>query len=59
MIAGFALVAHPAHWEESGIMTFIVNQEGKVYQCNLGRNTDAVVAGMTEFNPDANWTAVP
>jgi hypothetical protein len=59
MIAGFALVAHPAHWGQSGIMTFIVNQQGRVYQCNLGQDTEAIVARMTEFNPDANWTVVP
>ena len=36
---GFALVAYPEHWDQSGIMTFIVNQDGKVYQRNLGEKT--------------------
>jgi hypothetical protein len=58
MIAGFALVAHPARWGDSGIMTFIVNQQGKVYQCNLGPDTDAKVAAMTKFDPDGAWTLV-
>jgi hypothetical protein len=59
MIAGFALVAHPVRWGDSGIMTFIVNQQGKVYQCNLGPDTAAKVAGMILFDPDPSWTPVP
>jgi hypothetical protein len=58
MIAGFALVAYPAHWGESGVMTFIVNQWGKVYERNLGENSADVATAMTEFNPDADWSAV-
>jgi Protein of unknown function (DUF2950) len=58
MIAGFALVAYPAHWGESGIMTFIVNQWGKVYECNLGAQSADVAAAMTDFNPDSAWTQV-
>jgi len=58
MIAGFALVAYPAHWGESGVMTFIVNQWGKVYESNLGPQSAEVAAAMTEFNPDANWAPV-
>jgi len=58
MIAGFALVAYPAHWGESGVMTFIVNQWGKVYQRNLGAGSAEIGAAMTEFNPDSGWTAV-
>jgi hypothetical protein len=57
MIAGFALVAYPAHWGESGVMTFIVNQWGKVYQRNLGEESAAAAAAMTEFNPDSDWSA--
>jgi hypothetical protein len=59
MIAGFALVAHPARWGDSGIMTFIINQQGKVYQRNLGPDTDAKVAAMTAFDPEEGWTLVP
>jgi hypothetical protein len=58
MVAGFALVAYPAHWGDSGIMTFIVNQNGKVYQRNLGENSAELAASLTEFDPDKNWTVV-
>ena len=59
MIAGFALAAYPAHWGESGIMTFIVNQWGRVYECNLGPQSAEIASAMTEFNPDAGWAPVP
>ena len=55
MIAGFGMVAYPAHWGESGVMTFIVNQWGKVYQRNLGPKSAAIGAAMTEFNPGHEW----
>lgn len=58
MIAGFALVAYPATWGNSGIMTFIVNQEGRVYEKNLGPGTKAIVEAMTEYNPDVTWSLV-
>lgn len=58
MIAGYALVAYPAHWGESGVMTFIVNQWGRVYECNLGENSAEIAAALTEFDPDQNWTPV-
>jgi len=58
MVAGFALVAYPAHWGESGIMTFIVNQDGKIYQRNLGTKSAETAAATTVFNPDENWTVV-
>jgi hypothetical protein len=58
MIAGFALVAYPAHYGESGVMTFIVNQWGKVYERNMGDASADIASGMTEFNPDGDWTAV-
>ncbi len=58
MVAGFALVAYPAHWGESGIMTFIVNQNGKIYQHNFGEKSAQLGAAMTAFNPDQNWTVV-
>jgi hypothetical protein len=55
---GFALVAYPEHWDQSGIMTFIVNQDGKVFQQNLGVKTSRIAAAMKEYNPDSNWTPV-
>jgi hypothetical protein len=58
LLAGFALVAYPAHWGESGVMTFLVNQWGKVYQCNLGAQSAEIASAMTEFNPDGDWTQV-
>jgi hypothetical protein len=58
MVAGFALVAFPANWERSGVMTFIVNQQGKVYQKNLGPETTKIAQEMNSYNPDGNWTLV-
>jgi len=58
MVAGFALVASPSNWGKSGVMTFIVNQQGKVYQKNLGPNTLKIAQAMEEFNPDKTWTLV-
>ncbi|HTB64345.1 MAG TPA: DUF2950 domain-containing protein [Opitutales bacterium] len=58
MVAGFALVAYPAHWGESGIMTFIINQNGKIYQSDLGANSATTASAMTVFNPGKNWTAL-
>ena len=58
MIAGYALVAYPATWGNSGIMTFIVNQEGRVYEKNLGPATKAIAEAMTEYNPDVTWSLV-
>jgi hypothetical protein len=59
MIAGFALVAFPAEYGNSGIMTFLVSHHGKVYQKDLGPRTTAIVKAMQEYNPDATWTEVP
>ena len=58
MIAGYALVAYPAKWGNSGIMTFIVNQQGRVYEKNLGANTEKIASAMTEYNPDPSWKLV-
>ncbi|MBZ5661357.1 MAG: DUF2950 domain-containing protein [Acidobacteriia bacterium] len=58
MIAGFALVAYPAKWGNSGVMTIIVNQQGRVYQKNLGPSSDAIATTMTEYNPDPTWQLV-
>jgi hypothetical protein len=56
MIAGFGLVAWPAEWGNTGVMTFIVNQQGKVYQKNLGSKTVKIAKGMTTYDPDDSWT---
>jgi hypothetical protein len=58
MIAGFALVAWPAEWGDTGVMTFVVNQQGKVYQKNLGSKTAKVAKAMTIYDPDDTWTPV-
>ncbi len=55
MIGGFALVAWPAEWGKSGVMTFIVNQQGKIYQKNLGPKTAASAKTLSRYNPDAGW----
>ena len=55
MIGGFALVAFPAKYGASGVMTFIVNQDGVVYQKDLGPDTASLARRMTEFNPDKSW----
>jgi hypothetical protein len=56
MIAGFALVAWPAEWGNTGVMTFIVNQQGKIYQKNLGPKTVKIAKAMTAYDPDDTWT---
>jgi hypothetical protein len=55
MIAGFAMVAYPAQYGDSGIMSFIVSNNGKVYEKDLGRNSDKIGAAMTTFDPGAGW----
>lgn len=55
MVAGFALVAYPAKWGVSGVMTFIVNQRGRVYQKNLGPKTAEIARRMKAYNPDLTW----
>jgi hypothetical protein len=58
LTGGFALVAYPEHWDHSGVMTFIVNQDGKVYQRNFGEKTSRMAGPMKEYNPDSEWTLV-
>jgi len=55
MTGGFALVAWPAQYDATGIMTFIVNQDGVVREKNLGPGTDATARKMTTYNPDSSW----
>ncbi len=58
MIKGFALVAWPARYAVSGIMTFVVNQDGVVFQKNLGEHTDNIAANARLFDPDLTWARV-
>ncbi|HUO09173.1 MAG TPA: DUF2950 family protein [Phycisphaerae bacterium] len=58
MIAGFALIAYPAEYGKSGVMTFIVNHQGKVFQKDLGADTDAKGKAIQEYNPDPTWKQV-
>ena len=54
---GFGLVAWPAEYGKTGVMSFIVNQNGQVYQKNLGPQTAGKVGAITSFNPDSSWQA--
>jgi len=56
MTGGFAFVASPAEYRNSGVMTFIINQDGVLLQKDLGTTTAQTAAAMTEFNPDQSWT---
>ena len=58
MIGGFALVAYPARHGVSGIMTFIVNQDGVVYQKDFGKKTEKIAEAMALFDPDKTWQKV-
>lgn len=58
MIGGFALVAYPAEYGSSGITTFIVNQDGIVYQKDLGKDTEKIAESMESYNPDSTWKKV-
>ena len=55
---GFALIASPSAWGASGIMTFQVNQDGKIFEKNLGPQTKDLVKTLTEYNPDSSWSEV-
>jgi hypothetical protein len=58
MIGGFALIAYPAEYGNSGIMTFMVNQDGTVFQKDLGARTEKIARKIETFNPDADWKKV-
>jgi hypothetical protein len=58
MSGGFALVAWPAQYDVTGVMTFIVGRDGIVYQKDLGRETEKAARSMTRYNPDASWQKV-
>jgi hypothetical protein len=53
---GFAFVAYPAEYRNSGVVTFIVSQDGVVYEKDLGADTAKIASTMTEYNPDSSWT---
>ncbi len=58
MTTGFAFVAYPAEYGNSGIMTFIINQDGVLLQKDLGKTTTQIATAMTQFDPDPTWTIV-
>ena len=58
MSGGFGLVAWPAEYDLTGVMTFIVNQDGMVYEKDLGKDTAATASKMSEYNPDDSWKRV-
>jgi len=58
MSGGFAMVAYPAKYGSSGVMTFIVNREGNIYERDFGDDTAAQGSKMTEYNPDTTWAPV-
>lgn len=58
MIAGFAIVAWPADYGSSGVMTFVMSHTGKIYQKDLGQDTPKIAGTMSEYNPDKTWTEV-
>jgi Protein of unknown function (DUF2950) len=55
MTGGFAFVAYPAEYRSSGVMTFIVGQDGVVYQKDLGKKTETAAKGMKDYDPDSSW----
>jgi hypothetical protein len=58
LIGGFAVIAYPADYENSGIMSFIVNHEGVVFQRDLGAKTEQAAKAMTEYDPSPPWQKV-
>jgi hypothetical protein len=58
MTQGFAFLAYPANYRASGVMTFMINQDGVIVQKDLGADTAKVASEMTEYNPDASWDEV-
>jgi len=58
MVSGFAIVAYPAIYRSTGVTTFIVNQNGIVYQKDLGSGTEKIANAMTEYDPDSTWERV-
>jgi hypothetical protein len=59
MTGGYALVAWPVKWGDTGVMTFIVDRNGSVYQKDLGPTTDTLAHAMSAYNPDSTWSKAP
>jgi hypothetical protein len=55
MTNGFAFMAYPAEYRSSGVMTFIIGEDGVVYEKDLGKKTDAAAKNMKEYNPNSSW----
>jgi hypothetical protein len=58
MTAGFALIAWPAQYDSTGVMTFVINQDGVIFEKDLGPDTQSAVRGITTYDPDASWSQV-
>lgn len=58
MIAGFAAIAVPAEYAETGVMTFMISHQGKLYEKDLGEDTALIAAGIQDYNPDGSWSVV-
>jgi hypothetical protein len=58
MVGGFAFLAYPAEYGNSGVMTFMINQDGVLLERDLGKGTTETATAMTEFDPDAGWQIV-
>ena len=56
---GFALIAWPVRYGETGVMSFEISHDGQIFQKNLGKDTERVAASITRFDPDSSWTEVP
>jgi len=58
MTGGFAILAYPAEYRNSGVMSFLISRDGVVFQSDLGANTTETAKAMTAFNPDDTWQVV-
>jgi len=58
LVRGFAFLAYPAEYGNSGVMTFMVNKDGIVYQSDFGDKTKEIAAAMQAYNPDSTWEKV-
>ena len=58
MVSGFAFVAYPAEYGNSGVMTFMINQDGVLLQKDLGKTTTEIATAMDAFDPDNTWTII-
>jgi Protein of unknown function (DUF2950) len=54
-MTGFAFVAYPAVYRSSGVKTFLVGEDGVVYEKDMGKKTETIAISMHEFNPDSSW----